>query len=330
MSQHKGRPKKKTRAQIKNESKVQAEAQKKEQIIRHNIKIAPTGEPHPEFYLWRYMNLKKFLSFIIDRNLFLNRLDNFQDMNEGISPSVMDIRRTLTQMEKAGAHKFENTRFKKDPEEISSNRYMGIPTKYEHNPIMELLNTYSTDRAKWDAEKQRFYYANCWFVSHDAVESAAMWSLYSDMNSVAVKIKYKDFKKIITHKGVVTNHSEDIEEISMGLVCYEHPNGETTYPLPYCKDISFRHENEFRLVAIVKETAHDLREIRINESLPADRAYNESRDYKGITIDFEDFLSYPFEIVFHPQADYSKQILIKILEQFRIPFKCSPSLLRFR
>jgi hypothetical protein len=66
------------------------------------IKIEKDKQPNDNDYLWRYMNLKKFLSFIIDKKLHLKRLDQFEDKNDGIFANLLQLKINLSQIKKTG------------------------------------------------------------------------------------------------------------------------------------------------------------------------------------------------------------------------------------
>ncbi|NJK95396.1 MAG: hypothetical protein HC905_11225 [Bacteroidales bacterium] len=53
--------------------------------IRINKKISFEKDD----YLWKYLDLHKFLSFILNRKLFFNRLDNLLDPLEGLAEETL-------------------------------------------------------------------------------------------------------------------------------------------------------------------------------------------------------------------------------------------------
>ena len=54
--------------------------------IEKNIKFINDNEISDDGYLWKYMDLHKFLFLIISKSFHLTRLDKFEDKREGISP----------------------------------------------------------------------------------------------------------------------------------------------------------------------------------------------------------------------------------------------------
>jgi hypothetical protein len=93
-------------------------------------------------YLWKYMDLHKFLSFITTKSLYLTRLDKFEDKREGINANHLInkiIKRNLD----------NHSIFK------GMSDYVGIdnlgPTM---NRIESEIKTI-----------QRFNFANCWVIA---------------------------------------------------------------------------------------------------------------------------------------------------------------------
>ena len=245
-----------------------------------NLRIIKNNQPHPEDYLWRYVNLKKFLSFLIDKKLHLKRLDQFEDKNDGIFANLLFLKYKFNGIKKSGKK---------------------INAEKEEEKLREL---------------QKNLFASCWFVGNR--ESMAMWKIFSNPDSVAVRIKYKDFKQIFRSKSFSCDEYE-IENITLGKVqYYDFQNGkgrsslhETDSFIAFSKDESFSNEKEFRIVVKTK-----------NQS---------KKNTEGIDLLLNNFHELPFEIIFHPKAEeWGIKNLQDIMEKFNIPFKVRNSELSLR
>jgi hypothetical protein len=244
------------------------------------INFLKSKQPHQEDYLWRYLNLKKFLSFLIDQKLHLKRLDQFEDKNDGIFANLLQLKYNLSKIIKAGKE---------------------IDVEYEESKLREL---------------QRNLFASCWFVGNR--ESMAMWKIFSNPDSVAVRIKYKDLKKIFKDRAFDYNENE-IKSVTLGRVqYYDFQNGkgasqsaDTDSFVAFSKDESFSNEKEFRII-VYTEKGND-------NTTP------------GIDFMLKDFQNLPFEIVFHPKAeDWGVKNLKDIMEKFHLNFKVFDSELNLR
>jgi hypothetical protein len=150
--------------------------------IEKNIKFINDNEISDDDYLWKYLDLHKFLSLIISKSFHLTRLDKFEDKREGISPIHLLFQ----------SHKKE----------------------LDSHPMFDIMRTYMTvdtlggemNKIQDELKKiQQSNYASCWVIGNKQTESVAMWNLYSDPKSLAIRIKYSDFKKIILQNGYRTN-----------------------------------------------------------------------------------------------------------------------------
>jgi hypothetical protein len=244
------------------------------------IKIEKDKQPNDNDYLWRYMNLKKFLSFIIDKKLHLKRLDQFEDKNDGIFANLLQLKFNLSQIKETGKK---------------------INVESEEAKLREL---------------QKNLFASCWFVGNR--ESMAMWKIFSNPDSVALRIKYKHLKKIFRENDFKCN-GYNVKSITLGKVQYfDYQNGkgrstlsETDSFIAFSKDESFSNEREFRIVARTENGKEELNQ--------------------GIDFILKKFSELPFEIVFHPKAeDWGVKNLKDIMEKFNIKFRMFHSELNLR
>lgn len=264
-----------------------------------------------EKYLWRYMDLHKFLSFILTKSLYLTRFDKFEDKREGINIEHLiykSIKRNLDNMPK----------FKEMAKYVTVDNLGSTMNKIEDE--LKII--------------QRFNFANCWILGEESNESVAMWNLYSNPNSIAIKIKYSDFKKKFANEQVI-NHGL-LEEIICSPIEYVNfHDDEKIFKLfkekkndtIFMKDISFSHEKEFRLV--VKEKVRETPSIEYKENVSrkhVEKLHNSIYNYHGITIVLKDFENYNFEIIHHPKSEsWAKENINQIVKEFNVNFRISES-----
>lgn len=283
-------------------------------------------EKNPEFindtsieenkYLWRYIDIHKFLSFITTKSIYLTRLDKFEDKREGI---------TLN-------HLF----------------YKSLKRKLDNHPSLSKISSFVTvdnmgptmNKIEDDLKIiQRFNFASCWVLCDGNRESVAMWNLYSKPNSIALRIRYSEFKKLFE-----TEKLKDyglIESVVCGPVQYfdflhdskilELLSKESIDPI-FLKDISFEHEKEFRIV--IKEKPREIPPINYKEGISRkkiEKLHNSMYNYSGKDINLKNFMKYPFEIVFHPKSeDWAKENIKAVVHKFEIPFKIFESELELK
>ena len=132
-----------------------------------------------EMYLWKYLDLHKYMSLISTQCLFVTRLDKFEDKREGTTVKHLYFKKLRNQMDNDSI--FDSIR-----------EYAKIDT------FGSLINQISSELE----EIQRFHFASCWVLCDSDYESAAMWNLYSSPNSIAIKLKYKDFKTLFFNKRI--------------------------------------------------------------------------------------------------------------------------------
>lgn len=265
-------------------------------------------------YLWRYIDLQKFLSFIFSKSLYLARFDKFEDNKEGIT--------------------LKHLYFLKQKKEI------------ENNPIFDKIKSYISLEVSGDKmnkideelkEIQEFNFANCWVLGNFNSESVAMWNLYSQPNSLAIKIKYSDFKENLIKYGV--NYYDESTQIICSPITYidfQNPSHSTIKNIinnsVFIKDKSFEHEKEFRIVA--REKVKEKPEVHYKKNIykgNIERIHNEMWNYVGIELILNEFENYNFEIVHHPKSqNWAKKNIEEILKLTGINFNVNESNLELR
>ena len=194
-----------------------------------------------EDYLWRYIDLHKLLDLIIKKQLYFSRLDQFNDPFDGI---------TMNLIEKRYFAKMSNINNPNIPSDLVKKM------KWQQNKTLEDCEIESQIRRKTQ-------YVNCWIKSER--ESIAMWSLYSNKESVALKangiqlVNY--FEYLINLQPTLYKECDFV----CGSVFYFKlnpldPFEKRTLPKfsAFKKDVAFDYEKEYRfLIAIPKESISD-------------------------------------------------------------------------
>lgn len=283
--------------------------------IEKNIKFINDDDISEDTYLWKYFDLHKFISLIISKSFHLTRLDKFEDRREGISPIHL--------------------LFKTHKKELDS------------HPMFDKMRTYLTvDNLGGEMNKiedelkkiQRFNFANCWVIGRKDIESVAMWNLYSDSKSLAIRIKYSDFKSNILNNGYLTNGYP--KELICSPVKYlnfqdkknisEFTNN--LWDSVFLKDSSFQYENEFRIIA--RENEREIPEKNYESNISRshiEKLYNSSNNYPGVKLELINFEDYQFEVVHHPKSsDWIKENINEVIKRFDIRFNIFDSNLELK
>ena len=182
--------------------------------------------PKDEDFLWRYVDIHKFLNLINEKRIRFTRMDQFEDALEGVPYESL---RVFIDDEKP-LLKLSNIILDYD----SSKNHLGLRTRLDD--IIDIQTT---------------QFVSCWF--NEKRESMAMWNLYSNSDGVAIKIPFGKLKN-----GLIPEIDEtEIDEYFCGKVNYQNftnMNPEATDRLSVQKkvslrkDVSFSHEKEIRFV----------------------------------------------------------------------------------
>lgn len=274
-----------------------------------DVKFINDEKINENTYLWRYMDIHKFLSFIFNKSLYFTRLDKFEDKKEGITIN----------------HLF----------------YQNLKKQIDNHPMFDSIRTYMSietlggEMNKIDDELQRIQihnFANCWVIGENSSESVAMWNLYSNPDSLAIKIKYSDFKKLLTKQGLQSfDTSREVICSPINYIDFQKPDFKniTDIDSVFTKDISFEHENEFRI--IVKEKEREIPPIEYKSNIHkknSEKLHNAFWNYIGVELNFIDFKGFDFEIVHHPKSqDWTKNNIKEIIKISETDFKINDSVL---
>jgi|GEM_PF-1367688 len=266
-------------------------------------------------YLWQYMSFHKFLSFLKNEKLYLARLDQFEDQMEGIRSyhlGMLNLKKQLDVLDELKGGLTKHITIENLPSQVDK--------------IDEEISII-----------QRFNFANCWFYEPDGnVESVAMWNLYSSPNGVAIRIKYEDFKNRLLEFGVQLDRGA--EKIILSRVIYSNfqnpasvkESERDSFDSIFVKDECFKHESEFRIIAIQKPSK--IPEIQHKKGISKrtmTKLHNDRFNYLGINMFLKNFKDYPFEIIFHPKSDdWAVDDLEDLISKYTPEFKTRRSRLK--
>lgn len=200
----------------------------------HHVFITPL----PDTPVWRYMDLPKFVSFLLTKSLHFARADTLGDPLEG----------SLT----AGTVKI----LERDVEELKR--------------LKATINNYSPD--EWTAiytgelhNLLRKAYISCWHMGND--ESMAMWNIYGHgKQGIALRTKFKQLEEAIPHE-YKTPH--DSTRIVIGQITYTEHTCEpkdvgikNVFELFVHKHKGYSHELELRAMFMVLKNIDVTKETR--------------------------------------------------------------------
>jgi hypothetical protein len=227
-------------------------------------------------FLWKYLNLHKLIYFISRRSLFFTRLDFFTDPLEGLKTST--LRKTFT--------------FKDSPE--SGN--VSLPEK----------------RSRAADYAQRKQFVNSWFYGER--ENMAMWSLYSNSDSVAIRVDLNLVygELLSSFENAVKEHSRRISIVGDRISYFKlNPfDPRQRIHLRYSalkKDLSFEHEKEYRFL------------------IYASPSYAR-RNHLTFAVKLDNFARLPFEVITHPMMeDWKRENISDLLRRYEVNFRLQPS-----
>lgn len=203
-----------------------------------------------EKYIYRYVSLDKLVHFLSTESIYLTRSDRFEDNLEGIS--VDDIRQYLF---------------------YSSNPLEFLQSSKKITYSKEILNNQNKRELikiqKRTLNRQRDRFISSWILGN--VESFAMWDLYAP-NGFCIRFEREKFLQLIK---ISVGKQEKLEKILgkvvFGKVRYfdfqeipELTANEKDLYSSFLKHLSFKHENEYRLVGYGDGFSYDGLEFTLN------------------------------------------------------------------
>jgi len=199
-------------------------------MIRTRLIIPPRNK-----YLWKYLDLYKFIQLIRSKELFFNSLNSFDDILEGISED--------------------------DAAGVLLDAYSANTAIVERNPEIpkDVYNDIGCNIVHWHEKQklfQKVHFVSCFYNSN--YESAAMWNLYSGIQGIAIRFKAKELYEYI-HEYYKVHLNEDYSFSAKNLTYKDllnlspyDKNGEianlSKLKSVFQKDKLYRHEQEYRFV----------------------------------------------------------------------------------
>lgn len=251
-------------------------------------------------YVYRYLTLEKLVDFLETGELYLTRLDKFEDNLENISP--YDIN------ELKGRSGLTSKPQNANPQ---------IPDHHWEQLIKNNREELEGIRKKlhWH-QKHRF--VSCWILND--VESFAMWDLYGK-SGFAIRFNRNYLQKIIQESiGSQSGETNEIDLMVAGKVIYQNFDTmlfqEEESLMKYSvfrKHLSFNHESEYRIVGFMKTLL----------------------DRPGLRYRLPDLESLDFDIIANPrlnsfQFDQYKSILNKYSKKHQLTESALKIWLEFR
>jgi hypothetical protein len=232
-------------------------------------------EPNEHDYVWRYMSIEKLSSFL-KGELYLSPLNDFDDYYEGITPTHFYLLQFLNYLallenkkynskEEGIRSLFSNIKFlpeilnlKQLQSRIANHWKLGEIDNL-HDLIAEQLENYHIIEQNHEIF-QKNNFCSCWFVTNNIEESYLMWKSYCNKHGVVIRIRYKDFKKLINDSLSydANSHFKDpsiTESFNVGLINYQDYKLSNAWsdeiskeksPV-FFKHYSYKNENELRV-----------------------------------------------------------------------------------
>ena len=191
--------------------------------------ISRLKEPLPgDAMLTRYVDIHSFLYFITQNKLRFARLDTFEDLNEGFSAHTAGAVKGITE---------------------HSRSIRNIPDKEMALERVTRLKQQHSELTEQYREHQKSLFACCWYMG--GKESVAMWNLYSNGDSVAIRFNGRQLIDIISK--IASRDDQHFSRMQYGTVEYADlpaiRDGIADTDTGFVKDDSFSHEQEFRFMA---------------------------------------------------------------------------------
>lgn len=187
-------------------------------------------------FLWKYLDIHRFIYFLTEQKLFFTRLDKLNDPYEGVATWIL-----------RQANKYANIPLKKEDfaDEIPKRKRAQL---INEKKIYDFQHRLETDKS------QKRQYVNCWYS--DDRESMAMWNLYSNTDSVALKVTFKEIKvglfdsfdSFISENGDRVNIiGQKVKYLKLNPFDAGLPKQNIVYS-GLKKDKSFEYEKEYRFL----------------------------------------------------------------------------------
>jgi hypothetical protein len=236
--------------------------------------------------LTRYVDIHSFLYFITQNKLRFARLDTFEDLNEGFSVHTAEAVKGAQEHSRSIKESGDKEKMLQGVSEL----------KQRHSRLEEQYR-----------QHQKNLFACCWYMGEK--ESVAMWNLYSNADSVAIRFDANQLIGILAE--IAKKEDKHFTRMQYGSV--EYADLAATENLDSCigflKDDSFSHEQEFRFMA--------------------------ERNADDDTVEYElnigDLKKIDFTIISHPKMEEWKiRNILNVLSCYELTEKFQPSTLALK
>lgn len=237
-------------------------------------------------FLWKYFDLHRFIYLVTKQELFFTRLDKLDDPIEGLSTSFLRSNAELSKLE-SRAIRYEK---------LSNDKNANLD---KIRAVSELVKKHTKEIL------QTKQYVNCWFAGDR--ESIAMWDLYSNRDSVAIKVDFKSLKTSFetSFRDFIVKNNNEISIIGDEITYLklnpfdENLKKQTLQYSALKKDISYAYENEYRFLIVSKDSETEFAQ-----------ALDDRKQFYSVPIDFENL---DMTIIAHPKMEEWKFENIKKL-----------------
>jgi hypothetical protein len=189
-----------------------------------------------DIVLWKYLDLYKLIDLLQKQQLHFTRFDHFEDRLEGITGRDIDRLGFIID------------------EPLTKENINPTFSEEEQNKLIS-WHKRNTEHIKSSvALTQETQFCCCWFQGDR--ESIAMWKLYSDDGGVAIRFNGKELVSQVLISAEAYSNT-DFTSFYYGPVEYKNIwpiDLDTKFKNKFNglkKDNSYRHESEFRFVAVV-------------------------------------------------------------------------------
>lgn len=240
-----------------------------ETVVRYNFSKRSFTIPKDTTILWRYIDFGKFVSMLLTKSLYFNKVSKFNDPFEG-AIGIMDNKSSYDKsmifalvVSMLTAPKDNKPPL--SPSKEITNRALKIVEDLEKGTISdkdkEIVSNakrLSSDLESHRTKKRDMIYVNCWHENE--YESDAMWTLYSKdiTNAVAIKTTYQKLFDALGRDPLI-----DIGRVNYINYNKSFSSNDSTQ---WYKRKSFSHENEVRAV-LINEKRRELNGVPIDVDL---------------------------------------------------------------
>ena len=241
-------------------------------------------QPKDDQILWRYIKKDRIDDFL-NGEVYFSRLSQFNDYYEGITPFhlmlLQFIKRSAPwyyQQGRAIQELQTNDSYINRLRLYTDNFLIDNELKMLNSNLASLLEENDQEKLKIilddkianfnliqndHIKNQRRTLSSCWFLSN-LIESALMWNSYSEPGGIAVFIPFENFKRSVCNffnVSALHDTLKGIKTVKAGLIKYHHyyltnewlENIKKNIPLAFFKHISYKNEQEYRIVMEVDD-----------------------------------------------------------------------------